>query len=502
MSKEIALPSKILDELKCNFCHEYLSCFPVYAYTDDNVVACGRCPLLHDDNPAREIAYEKVAQSIIFPCKYKVHGCLEEFIPVHLLEHEQSCNFRQYFCPLIPLGTCNWQGPIEELLDHYIQQHNCLVLNNCEFKFDVINRDSCNYIIKNDNQIFILHVMGNKLDENIYMSLRLVGRKKVAKQYAYQLSLYRLDMEEDLAYCRDDIQCDNEMNINKRKAIAIHLQDINNKFSKPLFVICKVSITQKTQSSNAGGEVVDEHYNENIIKTIECPVCFTPMVPPIYQCVAGHSICEACKSQVNDCPTCHAGIQNTRNFMLEEMTSHFKYPCKYRDYDCKYVSTAQDIKKHEAECNFGPYTCPLSEFEGCNWKNKLELLLSHIKVTHEDNLVEVDTITAFVGEDEEDCFMIHRFKQLFILICSLETEFLHLSMQFVGPKNEASNYVYEIDFINHESNERNYFKRTCSQFRGKELAFQNYLKIPYYMIESFVKKEMLTIKYRIFRLLD
>lgn len=504
MSQKISLPDNILDELKCTFCNEYLSCFPIHMYAEDGVVACGRCPLLQDDNPIREVAYEKVAKAIIFPCKYKSLGCLEEFTPDNLNSHEESCNFRQYFCPLIPLGTCSWQGPMDELLQHYMNQHSSLVLNELEFKMMLVNRESVNYILKFDNYIFIVHVNCNLTDNKVYISLRFLGKKASAEQYAYQISLYRLDMQQDRVYGKDVVQCDNDMKLNKNEAIIVNVDEVKNIFFDPFFVVCKISIINKTAQIEIEKktETVDDQFNETIIKTLECPVCFNPMVPPIYQCVAGHSICDSCKSQVNDCPTCHARIQNTRNYLLEEMTGHFKYPCKYREYDCTFISTANETKLHEVDCTFGPYKCPFKDFDECDWKGKLELLLSHIRVKHEDVILDMDTLTVYVDDDNlEEIFIINRFKQIFKLLLKCDENYWYLSIQLIGPKTEATNYFYEIDFVDKEINERNYFKRRCSCNAPFNDAFgTDCLKLPIYMIQPYIKNEILSFKYRIFEI--
>lgn len=504
MSHKISLPVNILDELKCTFCNEYLSYFPIYTYAEEGLIACGRCPLLQDDHPTREIAYEKIAKGVIFPCKYKSSGCLEEFIPDHLIPHEESCNFRQYFCPLIPLGTCNWQGPIDELLHHYVNLHNSLVLNDFEFNINLKNMDNVNYILKHDNYVFILHVNCNTAENKIYVSLRFIGKTSTAELYAYQVSLYRMDMKQDLSYCKEKAQCDSDMKLNKNDAIIINVDDIKNMFSNPSYVTCKMSISNQVNQneSDKKAEAEGDQYNETIIKALECPVCFNPMVPPIYQCVAGHSICDSCKAQVNDCPTCHADIQNTRNYLLEEMTNHFKYPCKYREYDCLFVSTANEIKLHETECKFGPQNCPFNEFDECNWKGKLELLLSHVRVTHDDVILDMENFTIYIETYSiEDIFIINRFKEIFKLLIKLDDNYCYLSIQLIGPKLTASNYIYEIDFFDNETNERNYFKRTCSSNTSFDVAFDNdCLKLPIYMIEPFIKNQILTFKYRIFQL--
>jgi hypothetical protein len=37
---------------------------------------------------------EKVADTILFPCKYQTNGCLLNLMHKHKLEHEDCCDFR------------------------------------------------------------------------------------------------------------------------------------------------------------------------------------------------------------------------------------------------------------------------------------------------------------------------------------------------------------------------------------------------------------------------
>jgi len=62
-----------------------------------------------------------------------------------------------------------------------------------------------------------------------------------------------------------------------------------------------------------------------ICQELECPVCLTEMVPPtrIWQCSAGHAICQSCKRNKNikkKCPTCRQEIIG-RATTLEKMAA-------------------------------------------------------------------------------------------------------------------------------------------------------------------------------------
>jgi E3 ubiquitin-protein ligase SIAH1 len=42
----------------------------------------------------RNLGMEKVADTILFPCKYQTNGCVLNLMHKHKLEHEDCCDFR------------------------------------------------------------------------------------------------------------------------------------------------------------------------------------------------------------------------------------------------------------------------------------------------------------------------------------------------------------------------------------------------------------------------
>jgi len=66
-----------------------------------------------------------------------------------------------------------------------------------------------------------------------------------------------------------------------------------------------------------------------ICQELECPVCLTEMVPPtrIWQCSAGHAICQNCKRNKNikkKCPTCRQAIIGRATTLEKMAASLFK----------------------------------------------------------------------------------------------------------------------------------------------------------------------------------
>uniref|UniRef100_A0AAY5F5E3 RING-type E3 ubiquitin transferase n=1 Tax=Electrophorus electricus TaxID=8005 RepID=A0AAY5F5E3_ELEEL len=89
--------------LVCNQCRQKLSCCPT----------C-RGPLTPS---IRNLAMEKVASTLPFPCKYASAGCLLSLHHSEKPEHEEVCEFRPYTCPC-PGASCKWQGSLEAVMPH------------------------------------------------------------------------------------------------------------------------------------------------------------------------------------------------------------------------------------------------------------------------------------------------------------------------------------------------------------------------------------------------
>ena len=52
----------------------------------------------------RNLAMEKVANTVFFPCKYSSNGCGVMLLHTEKMEHEDACEFRPYVCPCPGIG--------------------------------------------------------------------------------------------------------------------------------------------------------------------------------------------------------------------------------------------------------------------------------------------------------------------------------------------------------------------------------------------------------------
>lgn len=68
---------------------------------------------------------EKVASTIMFPCKYSSSGCSLSLLHTEKVEHEEMCEWRPYTCPC-PGASCKWQGGLEQVMAHLMMSHKSI----------------------------------------------------------------------------------------------------------------------------------------------------------------------------------------------------------------------------------------------------------------------------------------------------------------------------------------------------------------------------------------
>ncbi|PIK34836.1 putative E3 ubiquitin-protein ligase SIAH1 isoform X2 [Apostichopus japonicus] len=68
---------------------------------------------------------EKVAQTVMFPCKYASVGCIQTMSYTEKTDHEETCEYRPYSCPC-PGASCKWQGSLDQVMIHLTHAHKSI----------------------------------------------------------------------------------------------------------------------------------------------------------------------------------------------------------------------------------------------------------------------------------------------------------------------------------------------------------------------------------------
>lgn len=209
------------------------------------------------------------------------------------------------------------------------------------------------------------------------------------------------------------------------------------------------------------------------------------MVPPIYQCEAGHCVCSKCSETTKICPTCQRNFQTTQNFTLSQVIMHMTYPCQYEA--CKYSCKSKEIKKHEASCDFRPITCPMDEYLGCKGYIISSQLGEHLLVDHRDLVLESEEILCSIKDDMKSYILTYK-DEIFIL----DFEMVHpltengqfiWEMNSIGTTNKKG-HTYAIDIVDKSGkNRRIYMKGMCKHTDG-DILYVSYKQIQEFLVKK------------------
>ena len=95
-----------------------------------------------------------------------------------------------------------------------------------------------------------------------------------------------------------------------------------------------------------------------LLKQLECPVCLSTMMPPIRQCLNGHTVCSDCSISMDKCPICRvAGSPAIRNLALEQMAGALSIRCAHEG--CTAIVPYAGMADHAKQCCLRPLPCVL-----------------------------------------------------------------------------------------------------------------------------------------------
>ena len=164
----------------------------------------------------------------------------------------------------------------------------------------------------------------------------------------------------------------------------------------------------------------------------------------------GHTICNSCKPNVHNCPTCKGANVYSRILILEKIYNDLRFPCTFKEFGCDVVLKQKSLKIHEVDCVFQSIKCPINN--RCSWKDIVEFLYLHLSDDH------IDTNNVLVKK-EFSCLSSHKFNaklnedfiqhiviglKVFCLIIEFKNERVLAGIKFYGPKSSAKKYKYKI----------------------------------------------------------
>jgi len=204
----------LLSELECPVCMEYMRPPIMLCANGHNI--CNTCKQKVPHCPTcrqqflntRNIALQKVATELKYPCMYRNYGCKEIYKFDLIREHQENCQFSPQPCPVnkLNLGTCTWLGISSEISSHLKQVHNNVCMNYCgrtNFGYRDIQISGVTPATKQCTLILAYNVAFYSCSEIkngvFYSVLQYIGPAADAVMYRYKLEFFNKERTESLA---------------------------------------------------------------------------------------------------------------------------------------------------------------------------------------------------------------------------------------------------------------------------------------------------------------
>merc|ERR1712128_74365 len=188
---------------ECPVCFDYV--LPPIMQCNSGHLVCQNCqpklthcPTCRGQAPTiRNLAMEKVAATVYFPCKYHTSGCHQSFLHDKKAAHEETCEFRPYHCPC-PGASCKWQGNLDGVMDHLLNVHKTITtLQGEDIVFlatDVTLPGAVDWVMMQScfgSHFMLVLEKQEKFDGHVqfFAVVQLIGARKQAEQFAYRLEL-------------------------------------------------------------------------------------------------------------------------------------------------------------------------------------------------------------------------------------------------------------------------------------------------------------------------
>lgn len=188
---------------ECPVCFDYA--LPPILQCQSGHIVCSQCRPKLQCCPTcrgplgniRNLAMEKVASTVMFPCKYASGGCSVTLLHHDKQEHEEACEYRPYSCPC-PGASCKWQGSLEQVMVHLMTAHKSITtLQGEDIVFlatDINLPGAVDWVMMQScfgHHFMLVLEKQEKIDghQQFFAIVQLIGTRKQAENFAYRLEL-------------------------------------------------------------------------------------------------------------------------------------------------------------------------------------------------------------------------------------------------------------------------------------------------------------------------
>ncbi|XP_075394524.1 E3 ubiquitin-protein ligase Siah1-like [Tenrec ecaudatus] len=145
----------------------------------------------------RNLALEKLASFVQFPCKYAPWGCEKILAHTEKAEHQENCEFRLYSCPF-PGASCKWLGLMNDTMPHLMDKHKIITTQQGEdtvfFASGIFRPGGFDWVMIQCcfgfNFMVVLQKIERYGDQKFYAIVQLIGTFAQAQKFVYKLELH------------------------------------------------------------------------------------------------------------------------------------------------------------------------------------------------------------------------------------------------------------------------------------------------------------------------
>ncbi|ESQ47274.1 hypothetical protein EUTSA_v10028229mg, partial [Eutrema salsugineum] len=209
---------------------------------------------------------------------------------------------------------------------------------------------------------------------------------------------------------------------------------------------------------------------------LDCPICWEPLVIPIFQCDNGHLACHTCFPKLkNKCPVCAIPIGNNRNRAMEKVLESTIVPCPNTQLGCtENVPYGRESNHEKDYCKFSLCSCP-DETNECNYTGYYDDTWLHYLACH---LLNPYCFFAFGLPSEVQMHISEKIlvrstleeKVLFVVQCFREPNGVYVTVKCIAPlAPEVRKYSYRISYT---SNGHTHTHESAEMKRIRKVSFQ------------------------------
>jgi len=159
------------------------------------ITACPTCR--HPFLGATNVALEKLAREVKYPCLYEKFGCKEVFLHDTIREHQHRCQHRPHKCPVykLPNVKCGWTGSHNDIKKHLMEKHRADCYEYVDGKYRVLRniaaRMSLSHFVFALNEVFCIRFQAS--NGALYAVLQYIGQPENAAKYKYKVEFVNKD---------------------------------------------------------------------------------------------------------------------------------------------------------------------------------------------------------------------------------------------------------------------------------------------------------------------